>query len=373
MRLLVTFPTTAAALVAAVVFWCSSCGPAGPSDETTYHYRGEIFGTTYKITIADWHLHPTTVRDQALGRIRAKLEEVDQALSTYQADSDLSRFSRARNPKAVEVQEVTWQCLDLAHGVFEASQGCFDPTVGPAVRLWGFGWDRALGERKLPAPSPEAIAEARANIGWDQVELWDPIEAPEGPRSLRSENPKLELDCSAIAKGLAVDLVCTELSELGFEHFLVEIGGELRCIGRRPGGGPWRLWIESPLPDDPDLATAIELDQRSLATSGDYRNFRILADGRQISHTIDPRTALPVESPPLSVSVIGDLCALTDAWATALSVAGEDGLAWIEALPDLEARMVLRPAEVGGEPRIVTTSGWPADPRPAAMRDGASR
>ena len=363
MRFAIGFPTIAVALAAAVVFSCLGCGRGSASVEAAFHHRGEIFGTTYKITVSDWQKHPQALQDEALDLIRLRLEEVDRALSTYKPDSDLSRFTRARDPKQVEVEAITEECLSLAGQVFERSRGCFDPTVGPAVRLWGFGWDRDLGKREIPVPTEEAIEAARTNIGWNQLTFRSSSEGSNAPRQISSINPNLELDCSAIAKGLAVDLVCFELTGLGFEHFMVEIGGEVKVAGQRPGGGPWRLWIESPLAERPELAAAVELTVQSLATSGDYRNFRVLPNGQTISHTIDPRTALPVESPPLSVSVIGKRCAATDAWATALSVAGEPGLMWIEEQPGFEARMVLRPDQAGEAPRIVTTSGWPKDPR----------
>ncbi|MCA9002813.1 MAG: FAD:protein FMN transferase, partial [Planctomycetes bacterium] len=127
--------------------------------------------------------------------------------------------------------------------------------------------------------------------------------------------------------------------------------------GVRPGGGPWRLAIESPQPDRPELTARVSLTDRALATSGNYRNFRELAGGTIISHTIDPRTGGPVIDPSASVSVIAADCMTADAWATALSVLGQEGLKIIEELPDTEARMV-RIDPIGGEVTILFTSGW---------------
>jgi thiamine biosynthesis lipoprotein len=160
-------------------------------------------------------------------------------------------------------------------------------------------------------------------LGWD-------------PERRRLQRPAgMEIDLSSIAKGYAVDRVLEILRENGVTRALVEIGGELRTMGGRPEGGPWRLAVESPLPGAPRALEALAVTDGAVATSGDYRNFFVV-DGTRYAHIVDPRSGYPVAQELLSVTVIDDSCMLADAWATALIVlgreaalalAGEQGLA----------------------------------------------
>jgi thiamine biosynthesis lipoprotein len=328
-------------------------------ESPTINLGGQTMGTTWVATLTPPESSSLAMEDW-LSLIQAALNEVDGAMSTYKPDSDLNRFSAAEPNTPVPLSPHTRAVLHAAREVNRLSNGAFDPTVGALLQLWGFGAKRSAGveAQVLDEPTADSIAALLQSVGLVKVLSGD------DDASIFAQDPsRLFLDFSAIAKGYGADQVAAVLLAEGVQDFLVEVGGEVVVRGERPGGGPWRLAIESPLPERPDLTARVHLTDRALATSGNYRNFRELAGGKIISHTIDPRTGRPVEDPPASVSVIAHHCMLADAWATALSVLGPDGLQAIEDQPQLEARMLF--LGHGGAPeRILTTSGWNVATRP---------
>ena len=198
----------------------------------------------------------------------------------------------------------------------------------PLVNYWGFGPQK---NEQLKGSLPAHLLDY---VGWQYIDY--------NTDSLLKKHPQTELDFSGIAKGYAVDLVADLLEQHKIEHYLIEIGGEVRCGGRNISNRVWRIGIEQP--DDNSLnravAQRVELDNRALATSGSYRNFYIL-DGKKYAHTIDPKTGYPVEHNLLSVSVFAPTCMRADALATAIMVLGmEEGKKIIEAYPDWEAMFI---------------------------------
>jgi len=255
-------------------------------------------------------------------RIASALAEVNAQMSTYDESSTLSRFNRDEDTDWFPVEPALVKVISAAQIISRQSGGAFDVTVGPLVNLWGFGPD-AVGAQ---APSPEALTEARSRVGYRFLEVRD------DPPALRKSMP-VYVDLSAIAKGFGVDQVAVLLDGLGCADFLVDVGGEVRARGQNPSGRPWRVGVEVP---DPDSAGGVQrvllLDNRAVATSGDYRNFRDL-DGRRFSHTIDPRTGAPVSHALASVSVVHDSAMWADGYATAIDVLGpEAGLALADDL-----------------------------------------
>ncbi len=344
----------AATLLAAMfLFACTKSPEASP----VVRVGGSTMGTTWVTTLTP-PANSSLGDEQWTALIQAALDEVDGAMSTYQDDSDLNRFTRAKAGEAIDLSPHTQTVLQASRQVHRLSNGAFDPTIGALLQLWGFGAKRSsqVQEQATDTPDPAAIAALLASLGLSKVESRN------GDASIFAQDPgALFLDFSAIAKGYGVDHAAQTLRAQGVESFLVEVGGEVVVQGERPGGGTWRLAIESPFADRPELAARLTFTDRALATSGNYRNFRELAGGTIISHTIDPRTGRPVLDPPASVSVLAQSCMLADAWATALSVLGPPGLEIIEGIDDLEARMVI--TAQGEEPeRIRTTTGWPTVP-----------
>jgi len=281
-------------------------------------FSGQAMGTTWSVTIAD----PLATDDhrRIQHAIEAKLEEVNALMSTYRADSELSRFNRAEAQVAFPVSPPTLEVFRIAREVSERSDGAFDVTVDPLVAAWGFG----ATDRPQTEPTAAELAALRERVGFRWVEI-DPEAG-----TLRKLRPGVTCDLSGVAKGYAVDRVAADLADRGFANYLVEVGGEVRGRGRRLDGAAWRVAIERPESSGRAVFEIIGLADQSLATSGDYRNF-FEKDGRRFSHTIDPRTGRPIQHRLASVSVIHPESAYADAWATALTVLGEEaGLARAE-------------------------------------------
>lgn len=309
--------------------------------EHVLHLEGPALGTRWRAEIV-LREAPDAVPVGRLGaRVEAVLERIDRGMSTWRADAEIERFNRGGDDVvalSAEVRRVVSAALDLAR----ESGGAFDPTVGPLVALWGFGAHAASHE-----PEEGELARVRSRVGWRKLR-WD-----EGGR-LRRRVPGVELDLSAIAKGYAVDAVVAELGAARPSGLLVEIGGEVRATGTGPGGRPWRVGIQHPGTEG--LEEAVELHGVALATSGDYRQQR-LVDGRWITHVIDPRTGRPVDRGVASASVIAPACLEADAVATVLMVLGpEAGLDWVEERPWLDALLLVRGE--GGALERRASSGW---------------
>jgi len=273
-------------------------------------FSGPTMGTQYTVRYVSQENNPEPEHLQSLAEKR--LQKINRQMSTYDPDSELSRFNRHTGddwfPVSAETAEVVAFALDVA----VKSDGAFDPTIGPVVNLWGFG---PVRRRELP-PAEADIAEAMTVVGFDKLEVR------REPPALRKSVPGLYVDLSAIAKGFAVDEISALLSRVGCRASMVEIGGEVRTRGLKADDSPWRIGIEKPDSEGRSIQTVIELRDSALASSGDYRNF-FQRDGVRYSHTIDPQTGRPVSHHLATVSVRTESCMKADALATALLVMGE--------------------------------------------------
>jgi thiamine biosynthesis lipoprotein len=273
-------------------------------EEGEYHViQGFTQGTTYHIT----YQHPTET--DLIDQIDSLLRVFDTSLSTYDSTSIISRINR-NNPE-VRTDTLFRTVFRNARRIYELSDGAFDITLGPIIDAWGFG----AGER-LDVDSA-LIDSLLQFVGMDKVKL-------DGRRLVKT-NPEVRLNVNAIAQGYAVDVVSQYLEVLGCKNFMVEIGGEVKTRGVNPKGVFWRIGVDRPefgnnLPGA-QLQVIIRLHNRSLATSGNYRNF-YLKDGIRITHSIDPSTGYPKESSLLSATVLAENCAEADAMATACMVMG---------------------------------------------------
>lgn len=267
-----------------------------------------------------------------------ELQQVDAQLSTWRPDSEVARFNASAAgewfPVSAPVAAVAVEALALSR----RSGSAFDLTVAPLVQLWGFGPQAPVGES---VPGAEAIAAAMQRVGWQQ------LEARLDPPALRKRVDGLSLDFSAIGKGHGVDRVAVRLDGLGCHSYLVDIGGEVRTRGRNSTGRPWRIGVEQPDGSLPQWV--LRLSGQSAATSGDYRNFRLL-DGRRLSHTIDPRVGAPVSHALASVTVVAASAAEADGLATAIQVLGPVG-GWHFARREGLAALLLVRSESGFERR----------------------
>jgi len=267
-------------------------------------FSGPTMGTRFVVKLVE----PATAPQRLM--VADVLDGVDRMASTYRADSHLSRFNRVATTATVAVPSALVEIMRVANEVSQRSGGAFDVTVKPLVDAWGFGPDG----RPERAPDAATVQALLARTGWGKVSVV-------GDEALQKLDPTVTVDLSAVAKGAAVDMVAAMLVGFGIEHFMVEVGGEVRARGTNEAGRPWRIGVESA---DGTIVHVVNLDGGALATSGDYRNFWVDDGGVRRGHTIDPRTGSPVQHSLRAVSVIAQSCAEADAWATALMVLGPD-------------------------------------------------
>jgi thiamine biosynthesis lipoprotein len=284
---------------------------SGPTMGTTYHVK--LVG----VAAAD----AASIRAQ----IEAVLADVDERLSTYRRDSEVSRFNRAPAGQWFAVSPATAEVVSAALAISRQTGGALDVTVGPLVRLWHFG-PNAITESKSTAdiapPDEAAMQAARQRIGYEKVEVR------RDPPALRKRVDGLEIDLSAVGEGDAIDRVTAAITNRGIENFLVELGGEIRAGGLGPNGGPWRVAVERPpIVQSPierhEMLSAVSLSNAALATSGDYHRY-FEHGGRRYSHVIDPSTGRPIEHKLASVTVAANTALVADAWDTALLVLGPE-------------------------------------------------
>ncbi len=287
---------------------------------------GLAMGTSWTVK---WVDEGHASAESVVARITASLELVIAEMSTWQADSWLSRFNIAPAGSWHTLPQHVARVLDCALAIASSSKGAFDPTIGPLVNLWGFG----PGATRLTPPDPGEIAAIQALCGWWRVERdGDQLRQPGG----------LYLDFSGIAKGYSVDLIAAHLRQLGIVNFLVEVGGELYGNGLKPDGLPWWVALEAPAPATVGAQSATyaqtinmpptiaALHGLAMATSGDYHRYFESA-GIRYAHTLDPRTGRPVQHAAHAVTVLHASCMQADALATALTVLGvQAGLAYAE-------------------------------------------
>jgi thiamine biosynthesis lipoprotein len=272
--------------------------------------------------------------EAARDSIVARLDRVNASMSTWDPESEISRFNRSGSVEPFPVSVEFVDVVRRAETVSQATNGAFDVTVAPLVTLWGFGADGTPGEPADPAAVPAVMA----HVGYEKLQISD------DGRALRKTDPGVSIDLSAIAKGYGVDRAAEALSSMGLAAYAVEVGGEIRARGRKPDGNPWLVGIEAPDPDARTVLRSIPLLDSSIATSGDYRNF-YESGGTRYAHIVDPRTGSPLPWQGLSVTVIHASATLADAWATGMSVLGptegialadREGLAVLFVLPDGE-------------------------------------
>ena len=275
---------------------------------------GLIFGTTYHMTYQyDDDLHAEVV---------AKLKEVDAALSMFNEQSTISKIN---NNEAVKPDKMFLDVFQLAQQISQDTQGAFDITVAPLVNIWGFGFKHGQ------EPTTHAIDSLRQFIGYQKVSY--------NGKTIQKQDPRIMLDCSAIAKGYGTDVVARLLDEKGITNYLVEIGGEVVTRGISEKRVPWKIGVTKPTDDSlhvgNDLQTVLNVTDKAMATSGNYRNF-YYKGGRKYAHTIDPKTGRPVQHNILSATVLCNQCAKADAYATAFMVMGLDKAREVlERNPDL--------------------------------------
>ena len=297
--------------------------------------QGNVFGTTYNIQYQ--------AMNDLEDSIKLALKGVDNSLSMFNSNSTISKINNGETQTDSHFLTV----FNKAAEVYKLSEGGFDITVSPLVYAWGFGKNK---DTEKPKVAPTQIDSILTFVGFHKIHL--------NGDQLTKDDPRITLDCSAIAKGYGCDVVARTLEKQGIENYMVEIGGEVVCRGVNEKGNPWRIGINTP---EDDLAGAnhetqcIIAGNLNLATSGSYRQF-YYEDGIRRSHTVDPRTGYPVSNNLLSATVISKDCMTADALATACMVMGlETSIDVIEQLPETECFLIY---DLDGEHLVRQSSGF---------------
>lgn len=302
------------------LFACLSCNQSAKT--SMHHVTGLTMGTiTYNVK---YFGSPGNLNED----IDRVLRDFNQALSTYIPSSEISRLNS--EGKIRFESQFFYPVLEKSHEVFLATNGAYDPSIGPLVQAWGFG-----PNKEIPNLSSSQVDSLKEIMGFGKI-AYD-REGVSVPRNF-------QLDFSAIAKGYAVDLVAEILDKEQISDYLVEIGGEVRAKGVNEKGASWSLGVEDPLvgKEERRILAVVRLKDRSLATSGNYRNYYV-KEGKTFAHIIDPRTGYSSNHSLLSASVFASDCISADAYATAFMVLGlEEASKLVESNADLDAILVYR-------------------------------
>lgn len=316
-----------------------ACGPSGPMQEQVY--QGGALGTSYAIK-----LFSSNTTDLQPG-IDSVFRVVNQSLSTYIPDSDISRINQGED--SIVVDAMFREVFRASAEIYTRTNGYFDPTVGILVDAWGFGPGRAL---EMDSTRVDSLLRY---VGFEKVHL-------DNDGRIVREVPGVRLDFNAIAKGYAIDRLAIMLEERGIRDYLVEVGGELRARGRnRAKDSQWVVGI-----DDPQaikgraIKKIIRFSDRSMASSGNYRKFRIDSlTGEKFVHTINPHTGFTENSNILATSVLAETCMVADGYATAfMAMQLEDSKKLLLESPELEGYIIY--LGEGGETREYMTPGFEA-------------
>lgn len=309
------------------------------SNERLIDIKGQAQGTYYSVKyVADKEIIGKSDFD-------ALFAAIDSSLSTYKDYSTISRFNQLDSILTND----TWfiEMMNQSARIYQESNAAFDPTVMPLVRAWGFGPE---GKERVAKLSIDSLL---LFVGWEKLI----IKKINGGMSIRKQSSGMQLDFNAIAQGYASDIIAERLNELGIKNYLIDSGGELRAKGVNQKGKIWKIGIDRPEENASgrELIAVFKLDNKSVATSGNYRKFYI-KDGVKYSHTISPIDGKPVNHTLLSATVITDTCSLADAYATALMVMGtEKAIEFIESNATIEAYLVY--SDENGEFQTYQSSG----------------
>ena len=280
---------------------------------------GTIFGTTY-------HVIYQCDSDLSQG-IKAELEKVDHSLSPFNKTSVITAVN---NNQDVVLDEMFLDVYEKSMEISRETDGAFDITVAPLVNAWGFGFKNGS------IPTRRQVDSLKAFVGYEKISLVG--------GKVKKRDPRMMLDCSAIAKGYGTDVVARYLRSRGVKNFMVEIGGEIVTSGINQSRVPWRVGVIKPTDDSlsvgHELHTTLNVTDIAMATSGNYRNY-YYKGGKKYAHTVDPKTGYPVQHSILSATVLAKSCMIADAYATSFMVMGLDRAKKVlERHPELQAYFI---------------------------------
>ena len=302
------------------------------SQDKSFEYYGNTQGTTFAVIVND----EISIKSEEIDTL---LRHFDLALSTYIPNSTITKLNEA--PAGVFAYKDTHgyfnDCYLLSREVYELTMGAFDPTVYPLVDGWGFM------KNIENVPDSAVVDSLRSLVGFQQGHhfnfMYDTAEDTVPANKILKRTPQAKLDFNAIAQGQAVDEIAELLENKGAKNYFVEIGGEIRVKGKNKEGEYWRIGIDKPIEnstaEDRELHEVVQLNNKSIATSGSYRKF-YEKNGIKYSHTLNPKTGYPVKHSLMSATVVANSCALADGLATAFMVMGtEKTIQWLKDHPEL--------------------------------------
>ena len=297
-------------------------------------------GTTAELNVAPGGMGLSLAK-KACDAAETKISTLDAMLSIFNGQGLVSRINKNNKKKVVKVSPELFRLAKRAKEYFVLTQGAFDITVEPLTQIWGFG------PEKKTLPEAKAITEVLRYVGLDKIKL------DEKSKTFTFKDARVKMDFGAIAKGYAVDEAVKIFKARGIKEGLINIGGDLYCMGAKPGSKSWFIGIRDPENKGNILAT-LQLHDKAIATSGTYENFYIY-NNKRYSHIIDPRTGYPVINNITSATVIADDCTTADALATAVFVLGEHkAVTLIESLPDIECFLII---SKDGRSEFIISSG----------------
>ncbi|WP_010178598.1 FAD:protein FMN transferase [Aquimarina agarilytica] len=325
-------------LVAIVLVSCGST----TKQPKLYNEIGKALGTTYSI------LYIAPKKNETLEKgLDSIFEVINNSMSTYIATSDISKINRGDTN--VKVDDMFVDVFTLSKKIHKVSKGNFDPTVGVLVNAWGFG--PQMGIKQM---TPKVVDSLMQYVGFDKVDL-------KNNKSIQKTNPNVYLDFNAIAKGYCLDRIAVYLDGKSIDNYLIELGGELVAKGSKiDKNTPWTVGIDDPnQTTERTLVTTLKLKDKAMATSGNYRKFRVDSlTGKKYVHTIDPFTGYTKPSDILSASVIANNCATADGYATSfMAMSLEQTKAVLKTQP-LDAYIIY--SDISGNLKTYITSGFQA-------------
>ena len=301
-------------------------------DRRTVEFRGPTMGTTYSVKVVTGSTGlGASARSDLDETIRGELERINVLMSTWDPESELSRFNRSTSLEPFAVSPETFEVFQWAVDLGALTGGALDVTLAPLIDAWGFG----PGGRREAPPAADEIALLREAIGVHRLDL------DAAAMTVRKVRADVRCDFSALAPGYAADRLWARLGSQGVTDFLVDVGGELRARGRNDAGEPWQIAVERPQTGGRAIERMVPISDLAIATSGDYRNYYEV-DGERVAHILDPRTGRPIRHRLASVTVVDELAVRADALSTALMVLGpDDGFALATQI-DLAALFIVR-------------------------------
>ena len=299
---------------------------------------GTVFGTSYSI-IYDSDVNYET-------KIDSLFYMINKSMSTYQANSDISKLNRN---ESFEIDEHFKKVYDASKEIFGQTEGAFDPSIGNVVNAWKFG-----AEHTIDVIDSLKIDSLMQYVGYDKTYRHE--------NTIRKSNPNVYIEFNAIAKGYAVDVIGEFLESQKVNNYLIEIGGEIRVKGiNSEKQSNWKVGVEEPnFEGKQSILKAITLQDEAMATSGTYRKFKVDENGNRYAHIIDAETGYPSKTNLLSISVIANDCMTADAYATAFKSMGIDKVkTFLKSHPELKVFLIFENDEK--ELETLSLNGFPND------------